>query len=322
MTTFKSLGFFSAIVLGICTSSMSAAEWTTEAFLGSWRTDSTATSLVRSCATNRLKIAQLSSIRTPAAQAALLRIAYGELGEPPSPQAADLFVQTLADKKAARALLVADHPDVIRAGLRALIGSEIDPPLFNQLTNLLCSSYALVRGATANMIAADPSSPPPEAASWIVASMNSTQACRDATNLLAIMDWECKFSTWEFALGQQAQALGAIRWDASSLPSSNAAAGAVVDFLKLAKFLAGDRNAREAVRQVLLESPSPWARVQALLALTVRHPAPEDMSAIRLVASSDPFACAVPRGRLPHDTVYPLRQAATRELDKLRQTRN
>ena len=328
-----------AVVIGLTSgvwSLQAAAEnhWNRDHFLGSWRGDVEATHLVSAARKDPRVISKLANERTDAARAALLRIAYGELGEGPSAAyASGLYVASLENKTDARALLVATNFDVVVTGVRAILGQPIDPELMSMVQRLMRCDSARVRGLTAKLIRLDTNKDTAvEKAEAIARSMATTSGCVDANDPVATGElwFDHYWRQAELSLAEQAYALVKIESVPADFISDlewNEAALAE-EFLSIARAACGDTAARPKLSNILLDSESPLARMMSLSVLRI-DPDSGELAAIERMAQYDRFqakpnaryAEVETRKRVETETsgglVYALRVMARQALEDL-----
>jgi hypothetical protein len=268
-------------------------EWSPATFLGKTVDDPEVTALVRAAKADRTLIKEFGQAPTKATRAALLRIAYGENGDFDDVFAASVFASRVEDRGDARALLAATKDEVIAMGLRVLPGQPIDASLLDRLAAILQGDSARLRYLAANVLAGDPlKGNARRKAQLVLESMKTTLQCRDAEVRVGSQPG-IFYHLWgwaELSLVHQAAALARI---CETIPEfllemDLPERGCAHDFLVLARAWGAEGYGRDAVRQVLLESESEMARMEALKFLEV-NPAKEDLEAFQVVATQDPF---------------------------------
>jgi hypothetical protein len=268
-------------------------EWSRATFLGTAVEDPEVTALVRAAKADRNLIKEFGQAPTKATRAALLRIAYGENGDVDEVFAASVFARRVEDRGDARALLAATRDEVIAMGLATLPGQPVDASLLDRLTVILQMDSARLRYLAANVLAGDPlKGNARRKAQLVLESMKTTLQCRDAeVRVGSHTEYFHHRWTWaELSLVHQGVALARI---CDTIPEfllemDLPELGCAHDFLVLARAWGAEGSGRDAVRQVLLESESEMARMEALKFLEVNS-AKEDLEAFQLVASRDPF---------------------------------
>lgn len=272
--------------------------WLKTTFLGRWEGDSVVNSFVLRAATNREFVAKLGQMRAAQAQGALLRIAYGEIGDWRAPEAANYYVNSLTNKSEARVLLAASNSKVINEGLRGLWvgGVPVDAELFERLQVIARSDSAETRGKVAKILSTDTNTAlAAPKGHVIIESMRTTLQCQDAS--APVITGESFFSGYwsrsDVSLGEQAQALGQIagRTPGFSLEDIPQGPELLNDFMVLARAVAKQPSDRPDLRRVLTRSQSSYVRFLALLAF---EQGPDknvdDIAALKRMAEEDPFA--------------------------------
>jgi hypothetical protein len=268
-------------------------EWSRATFLGTAVEDPEVTALVRAAKADRNLIKEFGQAPTKATRAALLRIAYGENGDVDEVFAASVFARRVEDRGDARALLAATRDEVVAMGLATLPGHPVDVSLLERLGVILQGDSARVRYLAADVLAGDPLKGfAQRKAELVLHSMKTTLRCRDAEARVGGHPWLFHHPwRWaELSLVSQAASLASI---CETIPGfllemDLPERGYARDFLVLARAWGAEGSGRDAVRQVLLESESEMARLQALKLLEV-NPTTEDLEAFQVVASRDPF---------------------------------
>ena len=299
-------------------------DWSTVTFVGKWASDLNVRRHVAIAQTNMLYLDVLANMRTEESQAALLRIAYGEIGDWRAPQAAGKWSQNLISPVNARALLAARNLDVQKEGFRKLSGHPLDNALLAKASQALTNDLVQIREIIARLFLSDTNlALTEEKVRLISRSMKTTLACRDAGRLERSMENFCEdgLPAGEVALWVQAGSLGKmegvtvgmIREHLGSETgvlhefeilaiayASNPAARvrhATLAERQLAQaiyatngpaFFLGDIAARKQLHGVLRNSESLTARFAAISFLSWR-PQREDIPVFEWVAANDSF---------------------------------
>jgi hypothetical protein len=268
-------------------------EWSPATFLGKTVDDPEVTALVRAAKADRTLIKEFGQAPTKATRAALLRIAYGETGERDEVFAADVYASSLTNRAEARALLATSQARVVAMGLRVLPAQPVDASLLDRLAAILQWDSARLRYLAADVLAGDPlKGNARRKAELVLESMKTTLECRDAEVRVGGHPW-LFHHLWRWAELSLVRQAGALARICETIPEfllemDLPERGCVHDFLVLARAWGAEGYGRDAVRQVLLESESEMARMEALKFLQV-NPAREDLEAFRIVATRDPF---------------------------------
>ena len=136
---------------------------------------------MRAVKANRDVMLEYGCLRTPNAHAALLRIAYGEIGAVDAVFAGDVYASSLTNRAEARALLAASQAGVVAMGLRVLPGQPVDASLLDRLAVILQWDSARLRYLAADVLAGDPlKGNARRKAELVLESMKTTLQCRDA----------------------------------------------------------------------------------------------------------------------------------------------
>jgi len=234
-------------------------------------------------------------MRTDESQAALLRIAYGEIGDWRAPQAAGKWSRNLTNRPDARALLAAQNLDVQKEGFRELCGQPLDEALFGRAAMALTNGSVGLRWNIARLLQMDTNAALAERkAALIVDSMKSTMTCRDAKHLTNIgvetFFQDDKVHSGELILWQQAHLLGITKGVTPHKirEALGSETGIVADFAAVALATTGDATTRVELYRVLTNSHSLTARFAALSCLSWK-PQSEDVPALKWVAANDSF---------------------------------
>lgn len=272
------------------------------------------------------EIRVLEKTRTDQARAALLRIAYGEIGQQHVEEAAIYYAASLEDKSQGRALLVSNHPKVLETGFRTVIGQPLDEALLERVATAITNDSVALRRFIAMLLQADINIALAAIKTELLArSMKSTLECSDANQPINLVGEsffdEDRIPFGEWGLREQASLLG--RTKGVTVPMIREALGAergvVRDFAVLAmayastpamqvpiatvaerkaaltlfatndsSFFRGDPAVCAELYGVLTNSPNLTARFSAMSFLSWR-PQQCDRAALDWVAKHDPF---------------------------------
>jgi len=306
---------------------------TKECFLGALANDADVNRLVLTVKTNYGFIGKLGKEKSEKARAALLRIAYGEIGDHYVINAASWFRMSLEDKCLARPLLVADNPEVCDCGLGATKGCHVDGQLFALLKRCLCLDSALTRHNAAWVLAASTDDGLSKAkAELILESMKTTLATKDSKRKITFgteMAYQNIWPIGEYSLSEQAKLLGKLPGIASetlrlAAPNED---GPVRNYMTLARAYAGDNGVKNDVKRLLKESQSERLRlcaVEAFAALANK----DDIPFLQTIAETDPSHREAVAGHYQESdarvvdgetVVFPVRMAAGEVVKSLRQ---
>lgn len=313
-------------------SAPAAETWTRLAFLSEFGKSDEATELLREVLANPTyndvlnRIRLLGSTTTETTRAALLRIAYGDIGPQYVVPGARAFVRSLTNQSQARALLIAPQDEAIEIGFRALVGQPLGEALLARAAMGLTNDSIRLREVVACLLQADTNTTLAAIKTELLASsMKSTLECTDANqpvNLTgeAFFD-DARTPYGEWSLREQAcllgktkgvtvqmirEALGAERGVVrdftvlamayASTPAMQVATGTVAE-RKAAltlfatndpSFFRGDQAVCAELYGVLTNSPNLTARFSAMSFLSWR-PQQCDRAALDWVAKHDPF---------------------------------
>jgi hypothetical protein len=306
------------------------AEWKQQ-FLGAWGSDPVVTRLVSSTRTNWQMIATLAKEHSEKGRAALLRIAYGEIGKSYAERAAQRYVYSLQNKSEARALLGSSDESVINAGLRALVGQSVDPRLLGRLDEVLNSNSSRLRAVAARVLGRDRQAPLRKKLDLIAQSIATTEKCYDVSRPGpgGGESWfRARFTQGEDSLGEQAFALSELGElsleELRDLPLPEP--GLAHDFMIVGRGQAKDGTIWPDLRAVVMKSPSAYARLLGLEVL-LRHQQDEDV--LKIVAEKDPLVAEATRfyfrkegadmslENTLHPKIYPLRFMAQQGLREI-----
>ncbi len=317
------------IGLAVCLLAFSSArvlsdDWSPVTFVGKWATDPNVRRHVAIAQTNMMYLDVLAIMRTEESQAALLRIAYGEIGDWRSPQAAGKWSQNLTNPSIARALLAARSLDVQEEGFRKLCGQPLDNALLDKASQALTNDSVQIREIVASLFLSDTNvALAGKKARLVSMSMMTTLACRDAGRVNRSMEsfYDGGLPAGEVALWVQAGRLGKMEGVTVGMIRENLGSetGVLRDFAILAiayastpaarvrhgtvaerklaltiyatngpAFFLGDIAVRKQLHEVLKTSESLTARFAAMSFLSWR-PQPEDIPAFEWVAANDSF---------------------------------
>lgn len=304
--------------------------WTRQAFLGEFANDAEVNRMVRAVVTKPTyadalnEIEALEKMRSPKTRAALLRIAYGEIGQQYAKYGASAYASVIEGQWQARALLVSFDLEIVTEGFRRLIGQPLDEELFARAAVALTNDSLDLRRSITGVFQADTNSAlAARKVVLIVQSMKTTLDCRDADRAEPSRDnfYYDSFTAGEASLWIQAVHLGGVRGVTTQMiqDALGSERGVVRDFATIAmahastparhvplgtlaerkealaifaaadtSFFSGDVAVRSELHGVLTNSPNVTARVAALSFLSWR-PQPIDEAALKWVASNDTY---------------------------------
>ena len=270
------------------------------------------------------EIRALGKTRTDQARAALLRIAYGEIGQQHVEEAAIYYAASLEDKSQARALLVASDLDVLESGFRELCGQPLDEALLARAATAITNDSLGRLWNIARLFQMDTNGVLAERkATLIVGCMKTSLTCTGAKGLQRESEFffEDGLPRGESHLSIQASLLGRTKGVTVQMirDALGSETGVVRDFAVLAMayastpsrhvpydtiaqrklaltiyatndpaFFLGDIVVRKQLHEVLKTSLSLTARFAAMSFLSWR-PQPEDIPAFEWVAANDSF---------------------------------
>ena len=278
---------------------------------------------------------KLGEMGTEQARAAMLRIAYGEIGGQYVGYAASVYARTLREKCQVRALLVSDSEKCLEAGLAPLMRLRLyecvmDRELFELLRRTIRFDSALLRSSSADaMQATAGTNYGSTVAQLIVDSMKTTLQTKDANQMIAVGPDHINFSeSWkrgEYSLSEQALALGRVkglplRRLAELTPSEP---GLVWEAVLLARFVAGEEAVRSEFYHLLTNCPSArlrWVGLHTIFRLPLRQEdslhrhrlTEEEITVVKRMAETDPYEVAgfPEENQKKGPKVFPIREKA------------
>jgi hypothetical protein len=304
--------------------------WAPRKFLSTFEHNAEASQLLRNILSKKTyveackEITSMKNMRSETARAALLRIAYGEIGAQYVGLAASVYVNSLEDRSQAAALLAASDSGVLECGFHALRGQPLTEALLAKAATAITNDSFGLRWNTASFLQMDTNTAfAARKASLLARAMQATLKRRDARDLRQEQEafFEDGLPRGEQELWTQAGFLGRTKGVTVQmiLEALGSETGVVHDFAVLAManassparhvptdtledrkaalklyatndpaFFRGDPAVCAELHGVLTNSPSVTARLAAMTFLTWR-PQSEDKAVLEWVAANDTF---------------------------------